>query len=310
MKLTYEDLVDKHKNKPCVVALHGPSISPYIEKIEKLQAKNEILRISTNEWFDFFKVKPDYWVVSNGEFNIKDSILNTGVWDARKYPRDVFNKYEIPLLYNKTADLVDLEFVEKNLKCDYFPYDTRHFKGHTCREILQNFRKHHAENNNFDFDAYGNNTQMWQPPDVKEVNEHCAQVHGVFAAGWSRNNKCCNNLDTSLTVQEFLQNISGHSQHFGVGQTVGMFCIAFAIIMGCDPIYVAGLDLDYSLGYAKGKSVKYGVNLGNLGHWKHVFRDTLIDDMRILRESAELTGSRIINLNHNAWYDSFEQGDL
>ena len=36
----------------------------------------------------------------------------------------------------------------------------------------------------------------------------------------------------------------------------------------------------------------------------------MIDDMRILRESAELKGTKIINLNKNAWYDEFTKGDL
>ena len=32
--------------------------------------------------------------------------------------------------------------------------------------------------------------------------------------------------------------------------------------------------------------------------------------MKILRESAELKGTKIINLNKNAWYDEFTKGDL
>ena len=136
---------------------------------------------------------------------------------------------------------------------------------------------------------------IWKKPDIdnENVNEHCARIHGVYAASWSRTNKCCPEEISEKTFQEILQQISGHSKHMGPGQTVGLVCVAFAVIMGCNPIYVSGLDLDYSLGYA-GEIKNYGVN----------------DDMEILKESAELLGSKIINLNHDSWYDSFEKGEL
>ena len=37
---------------------------------------------------------------------------------------------------------------------------------------------------------------------------------------------------------------------------------------------------------------------------------SLTDDMRILRESAEIKYIEIINLNKHAWYDVFKKGDL
>lgn len=309
MKLNYKDIINKHKDKPCVVAMHGPSLNSVLDKIEQKQKAKEVIRISTNEWFDFFESKPDYWVVSNGEFNILDSISGGGVWQQRNYPNDVFNKYGVPLIYNNSVDLTPEDFVSKNLKCDYLAYDSKHFKGDNCRDILENFKNHFEEHKNFEFKHYGNNSMMWKKPDVSSVNEYCARVHGVYAASWSRDNKCCAERELEKTFQEILQQISGHPRHMGPGQTVGLVCIAFAIIMGCNPIYVAGLDLDYSLGYA-GDIQNYGVNLGNLGHWKHVFREHLLDDMNILKESAELLGSKIINVNKQAWYDSFEKGDL
>ena len=94
-------------------------------------------------------------------------------------------------------------------------------------------------------------------------------------------------------------------------------CIAFAIIMGCSPIYISGLDLDYGLGYAEPdkdlldeKPQHHMPNIGNVGHWKYVFKDFLRDDIRILNESAKLLGTEIINLNKKAWYSEFTKGDL
>ena len=143
MKLEFDDIIDKHKKEPCVVTLHGPSLNLHKEKIETLQREKKILRISVNEWYDFFDERPDYWIVSNGEFTIDASINGSPIWDWRGYPRDVFNKYDIPLLYNVTADLTGDEVIENSLKCDYLPYDTRHFHGHTCLQVLKNFKNYY-----------------------------------------------------------------------------------------------------------------------------------------------------------------------
>jgi hypothetical protein len=312
MKLKLKDIESKHREEACVIAAHGPSLDNTKLKIEELQKKNMLLRISVNEWFDFFKQKPDYWIVSNSEFTIKASMTNDPLWQHRQYPHDVFNKYKIPLFFNSTADLTEESFIKNNLKCDYLPYDTRHFKSHTCYEILKKFKEHYQKNKNFDFKYYGDNSVMWQSPDVTEVNPYCAQVHGQLASGWSRDGKCCERINPSeATLQEYLQKMSGHARHMGPGQTVTMFAVMFAVLMGCNPIYITGMDLDYQVGYAENdKSSTYIPNIGNVGHWKYVYRKFLLDDMKILRESAELLGIKIINLNKAAWYDVFEFGEL
>ena len=308
MKLLYKDIIDKQKNKPCVVACHGPSLNGTKEQIENLQKDKALLRFSVNEWYSFFGLKPDYWVVSNGEFTIKNSIVENELWRSREYPKDVFNKYKIPLLYNATADLTPFEFIEKQLKCDYLPYDTKHFKGHECMQILKNFKSYYDSHKNLDYMGYGNNKQMWQRPNVDGVHPATAQVHGHIASAWRPNNKCCEHF-VGKTLQELVQEISGHDRHAGPGQTVGMFAIMLAIYMGCDPVYVTGMDLDYSIGYAD-TNANLPINFPNVGHWKHVFRDFILDDMTILKESAENLGIKIINLDKNSWHNVFVKGDL
>jgi len=311
MKIDLKDIIGKHKGEVCVVALHGPSLNNDREKIESLQKQNKIKRISVNEWFDWFHEKPDYWIVSNGEFTIKASVENDPLWAQRGYPQDIFNKHNIPLLYNCTADLTESEFVENSLKCDYIPYDTRHFKGHKCREILNNFKDHCVTNKNLNFLDYGNNSEMWQKPNVEEFPDWYKSIHGRIGGGFNLYNKCCDSrLDA--TIQEKLQELSGHEQHMGPGHTVGTMAINFAILMGFSKIYVTGLDLDYSIGYGDPiNNIRYNtVNPGNLGHWKTTYRRFLEDDMKILNESAELLGTKIINLNKDAWYNQFEKGDL
>ena len=295
---------------PCVVACHGPSLDLYKHKIESLQKDNSIIRISMNEWFDWFDEEPDYWIVANTEFTIKASMTDDPLWKQRGYPHDVFNQYKIPLLYNAVADLTNKEFVEKNLHCDYFPYDTKHFKGHSCLEILKNFRAHYEKNKDFDFSFYGDNPTMWEMPNVKDFPGWFKQIHGKIGHFWSRTGNCCGSMH-DITLQEKLQELSKHSQHLSPGHTVGMFGLIFAVLMGCNPVYVIGMDLDYSLGYAKADYKNYHTpNVGNIGHWKVAYRNFLLEDMRILKESAELLGTKIINLNNNAWYDVFEKGGL
>jgi len=310
MSYSFEHILNKHKGEVCIVALHGSSLDPHKEQIEDLQKENKAIRISTNEWFNYFSEKPDYWIVSNGEFTIKASIDRDHIWDSRGYPHNVFNEQDVFLIYNKTADLTNPEFIKENLKCDYHAFDSKHFKGHSCKQILNNFRDHYTKNKNLNYCDYGKNPQMWQKPNVAGFPPWFQQIHGKIAQAWDPQEKCCANMG-EITFQEKLQGISGHSRHMGPGQTVGLMAIAYAVMMGCSKIYVAGLDLDYSLGYAGSiNGTKDIPNIGNIGHWKYVFKDFLLDDMRILNESAELLGTKIINLNKEAWYNEFEKGDL
>ena len=307
MKAIYKDIVNKHKNRPCVVACHGPSLDQQKNKIEYLQSQNKILRISINEWYNFFSERPDYWVVSNGEFSIQNSMTRNKIWDERGYVYNTFNEFGVPLLYNATADLTSFDFIEKNLKCDYLPYDTKHFKGDSCLQILKNFKNHYDNHKNLNYFYYGSNKQMWQRPNVEGVHPIVAQIHGHIASAW-RNDACCHHF-INKTAQEHLQDITGHPRHMGPGQTVGLFALLFAVMMGCTPIYITGMDLDYSIGYAKG-DLNLPINFPNIGHWKYVFRDFLLDDMRILKESAELLDIKIINLDKNSWHNVFEKGNL
>lgn len=309
MKLEFDDITDRHKKEPCVVALHGPSLDFHREKIESLQKEKKLIRLSVNEWYDFFSVKPDYWIVSNGEFTIDASINGSHIWTQRQYPHDVFNKYDIPLIYNSTADLTSDEVIDSGLRCDYLPYDARHFNGHACMQIIKNFKEHYEKNKNLDFKFYGNNSNMWNQPNVTGFEDWMKKLHGRIGGGWNIQEKCCHKAG-SITLQEKLQEISKYSQYAGPGHTVGLHAIMLAIIMGCNPIYVSGLDLDCSLGYAEGANDRASYNSGHMGHWKKIFSDFLLDDMRIIKESAEMLGIEIINLNKNSWHNVFLKGNL
>ena len=323
MRLEIFQLVDRHINSPALIAGHGPSLSRHVEQIESMQKENELIRFSMNDWFKIFNSAPNYWVLAN-------TIDTVG-----RYVQ-VMNQCKSTVLFADTVDLTDDEFTNQNLQCDYFPYDQRHFKGHTCAQIWHNFSNHVVGLplfKNYNFSYYGNNSIMWQPgvatpqtppirwyrpenisaamncccriQDKAVVQSEAAQLHSQ----WQENPykkadmSFLPTLGTRLTIQEYLQRISGHNAHYSPGDTVILHAIAAAIIMGCNPIYVAGMDLDYSVGYADGSQTP-----ADDGWQKE--STNLINDLRILNESAKERNIRIINLKEDAWYGVFETGDL
>jgi len=311
MELKFKDILGKYKGVPGIVALHGPSLTPHIDKIQTLQQEQGFKRISVNQWYDYFVTKPDAWIVSNTEYTIYNSIAPNFFWDEfNAWEKDVFNKHNVPLFYNCTADLTSDEFIQQNLKCDHLKYDTKHFKGHTCREVLMNFKEHFSQHKNHDFNFYGNNSEMWQPLSAKGTN--CHPSWASFAGGWSRDNKCCHQISDQMTIQEQLQSYSGFNQHIGTGTSVGLFALVFAVLMEMNPIYIAGYDMDYSLGYANPAATgfKHRINHGAIGHWKKIHKKTIINDLTIIRESAKLLGIDIINTNKNSWFDTIKIDNL
>jgi len=64
--------------------------------------------------------------------------------------------------------------------------------------------------------------------------------------------------------------------------------LALAIILGCNPIYITGVDLDYSRGY-----VKPGVtNNDNF----NLYFDRIIKDFYIINKSAKKKGVEIFSI--------------
>ena len=290
--LDIENIVNQCAGQPAVIACHGPSLNSVKDKILDLQTQKKLIRFSLNNWFDFFDTKPDYWVLAS-------TIDTVGVY------AEIMNKSNVPTFFADTVDQTDDSFIENNLKCDYLGYDQRHFKGHTCMQILQNFSQHMRRENNCDFTEYGNNSAMWQKPRYPDGAGFARpRQHGDYIiSSW-----CCSRLRREtprLTIQEMLQLLCGHEQHYSTGDTVALHAIAFATIMGCNPIYVAGLDLDYAKGYAENENVPVPAN----NDWARLTYN-LKNDLKVLNESAKLRGTKIINLNKETWYHEFEKGEL
>jgi len=300
MQIKFEQIIDKHKDFPCVVTMHGPSLNNHREKIVDLENQEKIIRIDCNNWFDYFNKAPKYWVFANGELNIQDCINNAGMWRARNYSININEHKSSTILFAGSVDFSNRDFLSDTLELDYLPYDQRHFKNHRCLDILKNFRRHCEENKNFTFTDYGNNFSMFKPP------RQGGGFSGAFPFGPTGGGICCKWIvDGVPTVQEKLQEVSGYSEHYSTGDTVAIHMISFAIMMGCNPIFVSGLDLDYKLGFANPNVYVPRHN----DDWQNLSFN-LKNDLKVLNESAKMRGIKIINLNQEPWYNVLETGEL
>ncbi len=285
IKLKIPDIIDIHKGKPAAICAHGPSLNKDKETITKMQKSDGLIRFSVNNWYDHFSDSPNYWIISNSEYSIP--IMH-----------EKMNHYGCPVFYSKDGDDSSDEYIQRTLTCDYLPYDQRHFKGHECITILKNFKDHHTQNKNFDFKGYGNNNIMWHPPRIGGRDGW---------AGFDLYGRCCKGIEKNeLTIQEHLQKITGYEKHYSTGDTVALHAIAFAILMGCGPIYISGMDLDYSRGYANDKK---SIPMGHFSMWQDN-SENLLSDMDILLASAKNIGTEIINLNDESWHDVFPKGKI
>jgi len=117
--------------------------------------------------------------------------------------------------------------------------------------------------------------------------------------------RCCDRIQDRLTIQEEVQKYTGYSDHYSSGDTVALHMIALGVLLGCNPVYVAGLDLDYKKGYAKNKS-----NFRNTSSELSSYLDRILDDLRILKESAKKVDTNIVNLARDAFYDVLDKGAI
>lgn len=116
---------------------------------------------------------------------------------------------------------------------------------------------------------------------------------------------CCKNIEPNRkTIHEYLKHItSGETIYHSCG-TVGIHMLAVAVILGCNPIYVSGIDMDYSTGYVDSK--KETTRHDNISNYSNDFGI----NSKIIAESAENIGIKIINLNKNAKYEGIEKGEF
>jgi hypothetical protein len=111
---------------------------------------------------------------------------------------------------------------------------------------------------------------------------------------------CIKSLEDRLTIQEELQVYTNSEIHYGTGDSIVVHMIAFAVLIGCNPIYVTGVDLDYRLGYLN--------NVKPTPSPESLYRDNIINDINTINESAKKNGTKIINLNLDSSFNNLEIG--
>lgn len=104
---------------------------------------------------------------------------------------------------------------------------------------------------------------------------------------------CCTHCEHvmpyRLTVQEELQKYTGYNRHYGTASTVALHMLAFSVLMGCKKVYLSGIDLNYKLGYFDNLTINYD-------SFEPYIQD-ILEDFRIIKESAENINTEIINLS-------------
>jgi hypothetical protein len=118
---------------------------------------------------------------------------------------------------------------------------------------------------------------------------------------------CCDNIIPGrLTLSEELLEYTHYNILPKMIGTVALNMLVFAILMGCNPIYFIGIDLDYRQGYAKLQSSSIDVPVVDNNIWL----EYVIPNLEIINNAAKNIGIKIININKNAWFDTFEKGDI
>lgn len=179
--------------------------------------------------------------------------------------KDIINKYQeaLEVIYSDSADTTNRDWIESNIKAQIYGFDSRHFLSNKCskkdlRHLFFNLKR--------------------------KINGH---------------KNCCDHIIPGrYTLQEYLRIRSGSFLRYSAGATVALHQISLAVIMGCNPIYITGIDLDYRLGYANKEKAPD----------KEFFDSSLASiyaDMRVINNSAKLLNINIFNLNQNSTFEIF-----
>lgn len=199
MKLKIIDLLNIHKNEPCLILGSGKSL--YEVDYEKFDGKiiavgTTILRLKNLK-------KISYLVSANNHFPIPEIKMHL------KFLNDLKN---ITWLMSDTAAYNDIwtkndQYLKDNLTINWLNFDDRHENGNKCNPKQE----------------------------------------------------CCNLIgkEDVITLQEFFfKNFTG-KKNFFKAITVAEFGIIFAMLFGCNPIYLAGIDLPAKNYYGHKSNKKY-----------------------------------------------------
>jgi hypothetical protein len=115
---------------------------------------------------------------------------------------------------------------------------------------------------------------------------------------------CCNHIiEGRKTISEYLQHITGFEQTYGDCGTVAIHMLAIAVILGCNPIYISGVDMNYKTGYVDDKKQDKHDDIA-----RHSSEFGI--QSKVIADSADKLGVKIINLSKEAAYGGIEKGEF
>jgi|APGre2960657373_1045057.scaffolds.fasta_scaffold00085_31 hypothetical protein len=122
---------------------------------------------------------------------------------------------------------------------------------------------------------------------------HFKHTHCTWGSGVGGRSECCENIcEDRVTIQEELQKYTKSNLTYGTGSTVALHMLAFSILMGCKTIYIFGVDLDYSKGYAGGNIVNYDTFTPYLNE--------ILNDFKVIKEMAQNIGVDIYTTSEDS----------
>lgn len=107
-------------------------------------------------------------------------------------------------------------------------------------------------------------------------------------------NNCENFVDGRLTIQEELQKFTNHNIRYSSGDTVALHMLSLSILLGCKKIYLSGVDLDYKKGYYNSYMRPHLITEFDSS------LDNILNDFKIINESAKNIGVQIINTSQDS----------
>lgn len=121
--------------------------------------------------------------------------------------------------------------------------------------------------------------------------------------------RCCDGIQDRLTIQEEFQKYCGADDHYGAGDTVAVHMLSIAVMLGFREIYITGVDLDYTEGYFNNPPINKDFPYWSIDQRKRMgmssinrtpmMVERIIEDMKIIRDSAKLVGANIYSLDNN-----------
>lgn len=123
----------------------------------------------------------------------------------------------------------------------------------------------------------------------------------TWSDGPSGRHMCCQHLIAErLCIQEVLQQVTKYERHYSPGDTVSVHMLALAVITGMNPIYITGIDLDYTDGYVKNDlpetAERVAMGMSSINNSPDMVED-IIKDLTLIRDMAKNIGVEIYCLD-------------